>query len=350
METQGTKKNTTNKAMTIHNVIILDASGSMFSIYEQALSGVNETITTIRKAKTEMPEQDQILSLGSFADNLQHVYNGTTIEQVGPFTRADYQLRGCTALYDAMGEMLTRERRFVRRGDKVLVTIITDGYENASKQWTAGSIKQLVDELRREDWVFTYIGANQDVEKEAQKMGVVNTLKFEATVEGTVKMFEKEARSRQRWNERVNRGEENLETGYFVEDEPIIHEDRVTPERIDQLAPGEVFVFGSNIQGKHNGGAAKAAMLRFGAEYGVGEGHRGKSYAIPTVGCPFVVTAQAVQRFIDYARHNRGIRFYVTPIGCGNGGWDPKEMASLFSPAKDVENITLPLLFWQYLV
>lgn len=350
METNKTKKNTEKRNVTVHNIIILDASGSMSSIYDQALAGVNTTISTIRQAQLDMPEQKQVLSLGSFADDLQVAYKGALIEDVHPFTATDYRLRGCTALYDAMGEMLTRERKHVRKEDKVLVTIITDGYENASRHWTAVSIKQLVDELRKQDWVFTYIGANQDVEKVASTIGVKNTYKFEATVEGTVEMFETEGRARRNWNERVYRGEQNLDEAYF--EEPLnllVSPDRITPDRIDTLQPNEVFVFGSNAAGRHTGGASKAAVLRFGACMGQAVGMQGQSYAIPTVGCSYSDTHSYVQDFIEFAKQHPDKRFLVTPIGCGNGGWAPKDMARLFFWAKSVSNITLPPSFWKEL-
>lgn len=346
MKTDVTTKNTEDKNLTIHNIIILDASGSMSSIYDQALAGVNETINTIRKAKADMPEQNQVLSLGSFADGLRIVYNGTAIERVGKFGRTDYSTQGSTALYDAMGEMLTSERRSVKQGDKVLVTIITDGYENSSRKWDAESIKQLVDELRKEDWVFTYIGANQDVEEAASTIGVQNTYQFEATVEGTIEMFEREGRARRNWNERVYRGEEDLDTGYFEEDaEAAAAPDRVTPARIDSLRPNEIFVFGSNIAGQHTGGAAQAAVQRFGARMGQANGPQGQSYAIPTVGCCYNETYCHVQEFILYALKHPELHFLVTPIGCGNGGWDPQDMARFFLWARDVQNISLPISF-----
>ena len=68
-----------------------------------------------------------------------------------------------------------------------LVTVITDGYENASQHWSGPQIKSLVEELRHEGWTFTYIGANQDVEAVAGSMGIRNTLAFEETEEGTKK-------------------------------------------------------------------------------------------------------------------------------------------------------------------
>lgn len=338
----------------VHNLIIVDASGSMDSIYNQALAGINETIKTIDMVHQKDMNVDQTLTLLSFADGgakLQYIYKSADIKDVRTVGERDYQLRGMTALYDAIGESVTDLRKNVGVNDKALVTIITDGYENDSRIWSGAQIKQLIDELRTKGWVFTYIGANQDVEVEAKKMGVVNSMKFEATIEGTVEMFEREGRYRQRWNERVSRGEENLEEGYFMEEVSVnFPTERITSDRIDRLANNEVFVFGSNIAGKHNGGAAKAAMVRFGAQYGVAEGLQGQSYAIPTVGCHYRETALAIQRFISFAKANPNLKFLVTPIGCGNGGWQPNDMARLFVDAMGVDNICLPRVFWQNLV
>lgn len=335
----------------VHNLIIVDASGSMSDIYEQALAGMNETIKTIVKVQHDDPNVGQYVTLLSFAnggERLQYVYRHKPISEVNEVTRKDYVLRGCTALYDAIGESVTGLRRHVKATDKVLVTIITDGYENDSRKWNGEQVKQLVDELRAQGWVFTYIGANQDVEVEAQKMGVVNSLSFEATVEGTVRMFEREAGYRRRWNERVSRGEVNLEEGYFSDELMCMnYERRVTPERVERLGSEEFFVFGSNVYGHHDGGAARAAMLHFGAVYGKGEGPQGKCYAIPTVGCRYGETKEAVQRFIEFARMNPNVNFFVTEIGCGHGGWKADDMARLFMDAKDVDNIFLPRSFWR---
>ena len=176
----------------IINLMILDASGSMESIYNQALSGVNETIQTIRMGKKEHPEFGQSLTLASFNSGKNYLnvkYSATPIDEVKEITKEDYIACGCTALYDAMGEMISELKRKVTPEDRVLVTVITDGYENASIHWNGPQIKSLVEELRHEGWTFTYIGANQDVEEVAGSMGIRNTLAFDETEEGTTEMF-----------------------------------------------------------------------------------------------------------------------------------------------------------------
>lgn len=183
----------------IINLIILDASGSMESIYNQALSGVNETIQTIRTAQKNHPELQQCITLSSFnsgRDYLKVKYSVTPIDEAKEITKDDYVVGGCTALYDAMGEMISELKRKITPEERVLVTVITDGYENSSIHWSGPQIKSLVDELRHEGWTFTYMGANQDVEAVAGSMGIRNSLAFEATEEGVNRCIRKDSRCR----------------------------------------------------------------------------------------------------------------------------------------------------------
>ena len=187
------------KTQNIYNLIILDASGSMSSIYNQALTGVNETLATIRMAQQEHPDMQQYLSLASFSAGehfLNRIYNAVPINEAPDITPNDYPLRGCTALYDAIGTTVGELQQRVNHDDRVLVTIITDGYENASKIWHGSQIKSLIEELRQMGWTFTYIGADQDVEKVAGEIGVRNSLCFSANEDSTRRMFAKERKCR----------------------------------------------------------------------------------------------------------------------------------------------------------
>ena len=125
-------------------------------------------------------------------------------------------------------------------------------------------------------------------------------------------------------------------------------ESRVTPDKITRLASNEVFVFGSNEQGLHYGGAAKIAHEYFGAIMGVGVGLQGKSYAIPSMG-GLAAMGEYIQQFCEYAKAHPEKRFLVTPIGCGIAGLQPYEVAPLFAECKDIGNITLPQSFWNVL-
>ena len=118
-----------------------------------------------------------------------------------------------------------------------------------------------------------------------------------------------------------------------------------TPEFITELKTNEIFVFGSNEQGMHGGGAARTAVKKFGAIMGQGEGLQGQSYAIPTMeGIDNM--RKAIDRFIEYAKEHTELTFLVTRIGCGIAGYKEEEVAPLFADAKDISNIYLPSGFW----
>ena len=118
-----------------------------------------------------------------------------------------------------------------------------------------------------------------------------------------------------------------------------------TPERISSLGENEIFVFGSNLAGAHGGGAARAAMNKFGAVWGQGVGLQGRSYAIPTMQGGVETIAPYVDEFIAFARANRQLTFLVTRIGCGIAGFRDEDIAPLFRSALDEENIILPESF-----
>ncbi|MBR5924353.1 MAG: hypothetical protein IKZ60_02740 [Bacteroidales bacterium] len=118
-----------------------------------------------------------------------------------------------------------------------------------------------------------------------------------------------------------------------------------TPERISELRPDEVFVFGSNLEGMHSGGAAWVAFQKFGAVLGCGVGLRGQSYAIPTMQGGVETIEPYVSSFISYAKEHPELFFYVTRIGCGIAGFRDKEIAPLFSEAVGLENVCLPESF-----
>ena len=124
---------------------------------------------------------------------------------------------------------------------------------------------------------------------------------------------------------------------------------RIAPDRIDSLKEGEIFVFGSNLQGMHGGGAAYIAMQNFGAKLGQGVGLQGQSYAIPTMQGGVDTIRPYVDEFIEYAKAHPHYRFLVTRIGCGIAGFKDGEIAPLFREAVNVENIYLPESRWPIL-
>lgn len=118
-----------------------------------------------------------------------------------------------------------------------------------------------------------------------------------------------------------------------------------TPENINSLKPNEVFVFGSNLAGLHGGGAARAALHKFGAVMGNGVGLQGQSYAIPTMQGGVGTIKPYVDEFISFAKAHPELKFYVTRIGCGIAGFKDEEIAPLFQAAYNQGNIILPHSF-----
>ncbi|MDD4516438.1 MAG: hypothetical protein PHT93_12840 [Massilibacteroides sp.] len=102
----------------------------------------------------------------------------------------EFNLRASTPLYDAMGISLSKLRcqLYKQEQSQVLVTVITDGEENCSKEYSGKMIKNLVNDLKSLGWVFAYIGANQNVDVAADSISINNRMLFEATSEGSEKM------------------------------------------------------------------------------------------------------------------------------------------------------------------
>ena len=122
---------------------------------------------------------------------------------------------------------------------------------------------------------------------------------------------------------------------------------RIAPNRITELKDNEIFVFGSNLQGSHAGGAAAIAAKQFGAIWGQGVGLQGKSYGIPTMHGGIEEIKPYVDEFFEFAKQNPNLKFLVTRIGCGIAGFTEEEMAPLFAKGVDVENVYLPDTFWK---
>lgn len=129
-----------------------------------------------------------------------------------------------------------------------------------------------------------------------------------------------------------------------------MNQKRITNNRIQELNPGEIFVFGSNLEGAHGGGAALLAFRKWGAIWGQGAGLQGQTYGIPTMHGGVEEIRPYVDEFIRFAKEHPELTFLVTEIGCGIAGFRPEEIAPLFRDAVPVENIHLPERFWNILL
>jgi hypothetical protein len=125
---------------------------------------------------------------------------------------------------------------------------------------------------------------------------------------------------------------------------------KYTPENIKELAPNQIFVFGSNTKGIHGAGAAKLALNKFGAKYGVGRGLQGQSYALPTKDfdietLPLYDIERNIKEYLDFAEKNPHLEFLTTLLGCGLAGYKPKQIRPFFTSQKIPENVILPIEF-----
>lgn len=344
------------KESRIYNLIILDESGSMGYIRMQALSGANETLQTIRNAQKENPDDNQMVSFVTFDSGagrpaVRPLILCEKIDAVKDIEINQYNPHGMTPLYDAMGISITKLKEIVKEGDHVLVTVITDGYENSSRHFNAAMIKELVDSLSKQGWAFTYIGANQDSHTTASGLGIKSAMDFEASESGSSMMWHKMHSGSREFYKKVRQSkmtgvEADYNEDFFAEKQAM---SRITPPHISDLQPGEVFVFGSNLAGHHDGGAARVAFERFGAIYGQGEGLQGSSYAIPTMALPLNAIAKYVEEFIWFADFHPEMKFLVTRVGCGIAGYTDDQIAPLFAKAYSLPNVYLPAEFWKVL-
>ena len=122
-----------------------------------------------------------------------------------------------------------------------------------------------------------------------------------------------------------------------------------TPDFITELKENEIFVFGSNLQGLHGGGAARLAYEKFGAIWGQGVGLQGQSYGIPTMHGGVDVIKPYVDEFIGFSKSHPELTFLVTRIGCGIAGFRDEEIAPLFKECIEMENVCLPKSFHEYI-
>ena len=189
----------------VYNLLILDESGSMEMIKDVAVSGLNETLQTIVSAQKEHPEQKHYVTLVTFNSvRINKVMDRLPVDPVTELKWNDYTPNNCTPLFDAMGQSLTELREHVTDQDVVLATIITDGMENASKEYDGAMIKRLVAQLKEQGWVFAYIGTNQDVDAVADGLGIHSKMYYEYSLKGTSDMFEEERRHRKVFYNRVS--------------------------------------------------------------------------------------------------------------------------------------------------
>lgn len=191
----------------VFNLIILDKSGSMESIRQEAIDGYNETLGTIRAAQRKHHDtQEHFVSLAAFCScGIDMIYDKTPIKDAKKLTKERYDPCCCTPLFDAIGKTVKKLKADIKdiEDAAVLVTIITDGYENDSHEWNGPAIKKLIDDCKEEGWMFSFIGAGEDIVKVATTISVTNTVIWEKTSAGTKAVFANENAAQNRYYDKM---------------------------------------------------------------------------------------------------------------------------------------------------
>lgn len=209
------------KKHQVHNLIILDESGSMEFIKTTIIQGFNELVQTIQGIEKQFPEQEHFISFVSFNGfGLKLLHFIDPARKLNQIDDKTYKPEASTPLFDAMGFSINKLKQTLQGQTdyNVLVTILTDGEENASKEFTGNDIKKLVEDLKQNRWTFTYIGTDHDVEKIAISLSINNTLVFEKNEADIKKMFMKEQSARAKFSQKI-RSNEDTTSNYFEEDD-----------------------------------------------------------------------------------------------------------------------------------
>ena len=186
------QKNRNNKPKDVELVFILDRSGSMGGLESDTIGGYNSMLSKQKKEKTGKVSVTTVL----FDDQYELLYNQVPIEKVSPMTEEEYYVRGSTALLDAIGKTVmqvkaNQDKKEIK--DKVLFVIITDGMENASREYRVEQVKKLIEERKEKDnWEFLFLGANIDAIGAAKDIGIDSSraVRFKSDKKGTAKNYE----------------------------------------------------------------------------------------------------------------------------------------------------------------
>lgn len=182
---------------TSFNLIILDESGSMDSSRLATINGCNEVLNTIRSLQKEHADTQRYLaSVYTFQSGSsvpsRYIVKNYPIADVKDITEEQYEPCGCTPMLDAIGQTLTDLKAIADTHEDAVatVTIITDGYENSSTQYTWQEVNRMISRLKELGWTFNFIGANIDVDMISSQMHIDNKMVFTSDEKGTREMFQ----------------------------------------------------------------------------------------------------------------------------------------------------------------
>lgn len=177
----------------ITNLIIVDASGSMASKREEVIGGLKQLFSQIKedmkKDEKKVSTRNIILDFSGQGD-IRTIINSDMAEDLKDSVAESYKTRGMTALLDAIGKGFSMVDKNTYG---VFISILTDGMENDSKEFTSEQIKELIEDAKKKNWAVTFMGTTEDAISKARSLGVTlgNTMKFVDTREGVKKVMKK---------------------------------------------------------------------------------------------------------------------------------------------------------------
>lgn len=194
-----TKKTTSKKKETTHIIAVLDRSGSMASVAKDAIGGFNTFLAEQKKLK------DKATFSGLLFDDQFEPMNGgkvVDVKDVPELTDKTFVPRGTTALFDAIGKSVNSYKaevnsKKVKLADKVLVIVVTDGYENASREFSMKDVADLVKYQKSQNWQFMFLCSTEDAITVGTSLGISkgNNFKFANTAQGNAQVYGKVSRA-----------------------------------------------------------------------------------------------------------------------------------------------------------
>jgi len=184
----------------IHNLLIIDASGSMGDKIPEVTGGINQIFNDLKndeKNDSEVTNKTTVVDFSSHGD-FNVLYGSATPSELVQLKPGDYTTRSMTALYDAIGKAF---QLVPKNNDGVFVTIFTDGLENDSKEFKSATIRKLIKSKEDQGWTITYMGTNEEAIIQAESIGITRdkSLMYQDSKLGTSKAFKFMGSARQKY-------------------------------------------------------------------------------------------------------------------------------------------------------
>ncbi len=197
------------KKFNVYNLIILDESGSMQTIKKEIISGFNEVISSIKILEKKFPNQKHFVSFVTFNSlGIKTLLDAEPLKRIIKIDESSYKPDSMTPLYDAIGFSINKlkSHKLINKKCYFNVTILTDGLENDSKEYTGVQIRDLIELLKKDGWDFKYIGTGHDILSAASSISIDYTIHFQKDAESMRNMFVEEGEAREYFCESIESG------------------------------------------------------------------------------------------------------------------------------------------------